>query len=451
MTQPIAAVNGSYSVDLGGLITPGMSKMNRSHALIFAASILMLGACNDLSIEPTPFNYPIQLTLSQKQYAVEVSWDKSTVSSFEEYFILRSTDSIPDLDKPEVSGLITIADRIDDRDIHTFTDTQFPIATTMFYKVYVKIGERFLMSPTRRIDLSLQLIDLRADVFGIDQAKNEMIAFDRGRGLLFTYNYETEEITGQEPHSFNFPKIIVGTYNGADEIYINDRNVIITVINRETLKLKTSFSVTYNVLDFTYDEGRFYIARNGPSQGSLAVYRRSSGTQATSLTNVINFVRNVHFTGSPPNEKIYDLSFNQAARYSVSGNSISLDKFISPIVPGSQVLSVMRPDFTEMVLTNAGQIVDANLENVVTLEGGNNFYQWFAYSQDGATLFGAGFEVNQSVVRSYDANDNYALIERFPLNFNPTGIFSDGGNVYAIGVVFLNGIARTIIAKFPYE
>ena len=422
----------------------------QSFAIICLVTLILQG-CDDPSIAPTPFEYPISLSGSQGQFAVTLEWQEVSVSTFEEYFILRSQDSIPDTPEPEITGLTTLVTRIDQQEITTFTDSQFPISQTLYYKAYAKIGDRFLMSPTVRVDLDLQVFNLRADALTVDIDEHVIIAYDRSQQLLFAYDYISREILEQRQHFFNVPLIHFGTYNGSKEIYLSDRSTSLFIINRETLVTKQTMFTTYNIQDFKYDDERFFIARDGPSSSSLAVYRRSNLTLAEQINSVINFTRNVQVLGESPEQKVMDLAINQMARYSVTGTDISQDFLKQVVVSGSQVFSSVRPGQDEIVLTNNGHIVNSNIESITTLDGGSRFFQSFAFSPDGDRLFGSAFNLNTVEISIYDATSNYALIKRIPINFSPTRIFADDENVYAVGLVFLGGVNKTIISKFAYE
>ncbi|MDX1478763.1 MAG: WD40 repeat domain-containing protein [Saprospiraceae bacterium] len=416
---------------------------------LFLYALLLATACSDPDITPAPFAYPLALTADQKDHSVDLNWTQVDVSSFEEYIILRSIDSIPDTPEPEVSGLTAIVARIDQRTKTTFTDFQLPIESDVYYKVYARIGGRFLMSPTRHVGLNFQVIDFRADVMAADTAHDEIVGFDRARDLLFRYNYEEDEVQASELYTLNTPIIRFGQYQGKDEVYLCDRNSVIFIADRESLHWSHTINTAFNVLDFVVVDELIIVTR---SNGTIAVYDRAQRQQRSTVGSVTINPRFLAAASTGDNVvTVWEFALTQVARYRITGWSLGIERMEPIVVAGSAVLLSPRPDYLVFAMSNFGQIMDANLEPVTALEGGSNFYQGLTFSPDGTRLFTAGFGVENAEIKMFDVTADYALDRVYPFSFTPTNLFADEGTLYSTAVLFVNGAARTLISKIDYQ
>ncbi|MDX1407157.1 MAG: hypothetical protein R3330_03460, partial [Saprospiraceae bacterium] len=396
---------------------------------LFRCTMLLLGGCEDPDITPSPFAYPLALTAGQQDHGMTLSWTRIDVSSFEEYIILRSTDTIPDTAEPEITGLTTVVARIDQRTEHTFSDFQLPIEPVLYYKVYAKIGGRFLMSPTVRVELDYQVIEYRADVMAADTVRNEIVGFDRSRNLLFSYNYLDDEVVASELYTLNTPLIRFGRYQGKSEVYVCDRNSVIFIADQETLQWTHTINTTFSVIDFVVVDELIIVTRNN---GTIAVYDRPQRQQRSFVGSVQINPRFLAATSTGDNVvTVWEFALTQVGRYRITGSTIAIETIEPIIVAGSGVLLGVKPGYDAFAMSNFGQILDANLEPLTTVENGTHFYQALAYSPDGTRLFTSGFGSESAEIKEFDVEADYERVKVYPFSFTPVNMFVDQGTVYS--------------------
>ena len=413
-------------------------------ALLLTFAGLMLVSCHDTPVEPSKSDYPLELTVVSENSSVELHWTELTVSSFEEYIIVRSQDPIPDSPEPELIGNAIIVERIDKVKVTEFIDFAPPISKTVYYKVFGKIDGRFLPTPAVRVDLSIQIIDLRADFTEIDQDKQEIIGFDRTSQSLFIYNYATEKIRVQTFASFSNPTIRIGNYNGVDEIYVTDQSGVMYIYSRANLHMiRQSTSSPYSI-DFIYDQGRFILARY---TGDVVIMDRAT-LQIQDIENGIFNQRSL-LRGVRTNDEleILEVGINQINKYIVEGNSLRRVGFITDI-PGGSLKTAEHPDGRQFVVNSTGRVLNNELEFVAKIEDGLQFYNQIEYTEDGSQLFTAGFQVNEFKLKFFDVEDEYNKISENKISVSPIKMFADDDKVYLMSIVFLNGAVRTAIFNY---
>lgn len=414
-------------------------------SLLWITFGLLFQSCEKTAVDPEFVGYPMDLTIISENSSAELHWTELTVSSFEEYIIVRSVDSIPDSPIPELIGNATIVTRIDKAGTTEFIDFSPPISKRVFYKVYGKIGDRYLPSQTVRIDLSVQIIPYRADVSEIDKANNEIVAYDRSSQTLFVYNYKTEKIRVQKFISFSNPIIRIGQYNGQDEIYITDQSGVMYIYNPNNLNLSRSSNQFPSVANFIYDEGRFILAR---FNGSIAVMDRKTLQIKDTEFGIIN-QRSI-YTGirNGENLEILEIGINRVNRYVLTENNLQLLSTNADFPSGFQLNTGRHPDGSQFIVNSSGLIINGNLDLIATLENGVQFYSQVAYSQDARRIITVGRQLNVFVLKFFDVNDEYALLSENDISSSPIKIFSDDESAYLISIVFLNGGVRTLISKY---
>lgn len=403
-------------------------------------------SCHDTPVEPQPKTYPLDLTVTSENTSVKLEWTALTVSTFEEYIIVRSEDSIPDSPEPELVGNATIVKRIDQSDITEFIDFAPPISKSVYYKVYGKIGNRFLSTPTVRANLSLQIINLRTDAVAIDQEKNEIIGYDRSAQNLFIYNYRSEEVSLQKFISLSNPIIKLGSYNSKNEIYITDQFGSMYVFDRGNLNLirqSTNFTRAY---DFIYDQGRFIIT----TQASTNLVMDRSTMQVVDEESGLSTQRRLYAGERNGDElEILEIGTNHINKYILDNTDLKLVSSNQEIPGGSQLISDARPDGSEFMINGSGNIIDNDLQHVAVLEDGVKFHSFTKYTSDGSKLFTVGFFLNEILLKFFDVEDGYKKISENQIITSPTHMFSDEDEVFLMAIIFLNGGVRT--ALFNYD
>ena len=419
------------------------------HYLLFTFVLIALGllfeSCNESPVDPALKSYPLELTVISENSTAELHWTELTVSTFEEYIIVRSEDSIPDSPEPELVGNAIIVERIDKADITEFIDFATPISESVYYKVYGKIGDHYLPTPTVRIDLSIQIIDLRADISEIDLEKKEIVAYDRASQILFIYNYQSAKIRVQKFVPFSNPTIRLGTYNSVDEIYVTDQTGVMYIYNPSNLNLSRRSSSFPQPINFIYDEGRFIIAR---LHGAISIMDRATLQIRDVEGDIIN-QRSLYKGNRNGDElEIIEIGFAQINKYILENNDLRRVDFNADFPGGFQLITAAHPDGNQFVVNGSGRIIDNDLNFLGSLERGTQFYNQIKFTEDGSKLFTVGFQLNEFNLKFFDVNNKYEKITENMVSFSPIKMFSDDVNVYLMTVIFLNGGVRTLISNY---
>jgi len=407
-------------------------------------------SCDPLEVEPGEFAYPLELSATQQLSVTTLNWSEATVSTFEEYIILRSTLSIPDSPEPEVDNNTVIVARVDDRRVTTLQDVNAPISNSLFYKVYAKIAGRFLMSPTIAHDQNLDLIPRRTDVSEPIPGQGLLIGYDRLTKALFVYDYENREILRSEiVQQYSVPVI---RYNASVQEILIAENGSVAFYDFNTLDLKQTFFIgTFR--DVQYKDSWIYV-ESAVSPYPFALYRRSDFSLRSQLSVLQADWRKsfVHINQAVPfDATIYDFGTAGAARYRQQGASLTLDLSTSGGLPGSVINIADNPAKGEFVVSNSGTILDGNLQQTHIVDNGQFSYSFFSYAPDGKTLYGLTF-LNSPIVRMFDTDDNYSLIEEHLLSnqISPVNLFTDATGVRVVSLVFADGLWKTLITTIGH-
>lgn len=418
---------------------------------IIALTLAVGGSgCDKLDTTPGDFQYPLSLSAVQKLSVAELTWSEATVSTFEEYLILRSVDPIPDSPEPEVTGNTIIIARIDERAVTTMLDANLPVTDTLYYKVYARIAGRLLMSPTIKFGQDLHLIPGRTDIVEHIPSKNTFVSYDRGNQQLMIYDYKAREIIRSRVfNQQNFPLLRYDP--STNEILVNE-NSLSQFVDYETLNVKQSINNTFS-RNADYLNGWLYVTY-GQFPFSFALFRRSDLSFRDDMNTLQTDWRG--FTVIPDainanKATIYDFSLTGSARYIQDNTNLTLDLHKSEALTAGAIQVAKHPMNTEFVISNTGVIVNTDLDIIKTLENGTVGFSRFTYSPDGKRLFGLAFQ-NSASVRVYDVENDYTFIEEYTLNnqLSPMAMFADEDHLYLVSLVFLTTSTQSLITTIDY-
>jgi hypothetical protein len=175
--------------------------MNIKHfALLFALSCV-LGCIKLTGPENDDKQFPLELKMEGTSFGGDFTWDEVRVFDFERYVLCRSN-------QPFTAGTGPVGIRLLETTDVSLTDTTliFPIFDTssfVFYKLFARVGERWLESNTVEIKSNGQpangtpissvffpdsnwVITLKSEVSGVTSAR--LVLHDLNRGKVFNSN-----------------------------------------------------------------------------------------------------------------------------------------------------------------------------------------------------------------------------------------------------------------------
>ncbi len=417
----------------------------------FAFLLATNTACKKEPIDNNDNGYPIQLTAEKPNRNIVLNWSETKVSNFLNYVIVRSTNPIPDDPTPTGNIIATI----DDYRTISFEDATFPFTEFVYYKVYAKIGDRFLSSPTVKFENNINLIDIQVSRVLYDTENDVVFLFDPNKNNLYQYDYKNGEIK----EKLNFPgvfdlRLALGDHGNGKELYVAlSGSTDIRIYNAESLDLITTMNVGGNVFSIASgDNDLLYVATDN-WQRSFSVYQRSTKLLKSADNNFAGNGDAVMKAVSDDGLTVINVSFNIVVKYKISSQGQILDisntflngNFFGAIqnIPASNDAQFFIPDITGTIM-NLDLGVHANLSTNSFL-----FFSDIIFSENDDRIWGLQANPSEIIEFSFPT-----VIEnkRLPLNYQPVRAIQDSGEIIVVGLVFDGlGGAKTIVDRLQIE
>lgn len=419
-----------------------MATPTRLFSILFCIAMLAT-ACEKEEVDNSDKNYPIQLTVSKPERNIELAWTKTNISSFESYIVVRSTDPIPDSQTPPSGTIATITDQGE----NTFSDVGFPFVEKLYYKVFVKVGDRFLFSPTVEMTTDVKLLDLVPTFTLADPANDVVYLMDVNQGQLHRYNYALEEITHTLSLSnvFNM-RMAVGDNGEGNELYLNRNNdTKVEVYDAATLSLKTSFNVNGSVFSIASgNNGYIYVATDNWNK-NFAVYKRST-KQLVSGASFISATSDRLLMPLPGTETVIDVNSFELHSYQVNSiGNIGEHKASSVINNffGTNGAIAVSPDGNFFAPLPDGVTYNRDLEVVGSIINNNfNFFNRYVFMPSGDRFL--AFPSSPFELWEFEF-PTFSRTNTIPLNYSVNNAFEDDGKLVLVGIVFLGFQNKTVV------
>ena len=164
-------------------------------ALLLSTLFVFVLSCQKEEINNNDNAFPINLTGNQIGRAVQLNWDETKVSSFEEYIVVRSDQPIPaDFEPTPFSNLVVA--NIDEFEENSFRDDSPLLAEVIYYQIYADVGDRFLKSNEIVIEYEITLLNIAPSVVEFNPDSDQLFIFDASTREIMSYNYKSKEVTG---------------------------------------------------------------------------------------------------------------------------------------------------------------------------------------------------------------------------------------------------------------
>jgi hypothetical protein len=409
-----------------------------------------LASCKKESIDNGDNGYPIQLSFETDGRNVVLKWTETKTSNFELYILVRSTTPITDDPTPVAQPIANL----DDYKATNFKDKFVPISESIFYKVYAKMGDRFLFSPTVEVKNDVKLLNIQPNRVLYDTANDRVFLFDGNRGKLYRYNYQTEEIEDSLFFANTFDlRMALGNHGSGDELYVatNGSNNL-RIYNPDNFESIT----TINVGSFTFsiasgNNGFLYLATDN-WQRSFAVYNRSTKQFVSGDSAFGGFGDNNIKVLSSDGLKVVQTAFNQVILYDLNTEGEIVGNQFATLSGNffSALPNIASSDDHQFFCYDvAGNILNNDLDLVSTLSGAEFlFFSDLAFSADNSRVFGITNTGEFTEVEIASTN----IEKRFQLGYSPIRIDRDGDNLLVVGFILDNfGSAKTIVDKLDIE
>ncbi|MCU0349112.1 MAG: hypothetical protein MUC59_19390, partial [Saprospiraceae bacterium] len=215
----------------------------RQYSSAFFCLLLLLAtfsSCKKEDIDNGDQGFPLTLTAEKPDRNVLLTWTATKNSDFEAYVVVRSLSPTID-DEAPASGVI---ETIEDYNTNIFVDKTVPFVEDVYYKVFAKIGGRFLASPTIHVRNDVKLLDMVINRSVFDKENDLAYFFDSAKNSVFKYNYSVGKVvdTLELPGAFDV-RMAIGNHGNGNELYIyRSGNFSLDIYNADNLNFITSIS-----------------------------------------------------------------------------------------------------------------------------------------------------------------------------------------------------------------
>lgn len=360
--------------------------MRQPFTLAFTLLVmLLLVSCEKEEIDNSDKNFPIQLSIEAIGQLNMLSWTTTNISTFEEYILVKSIDSIPANLAPLASQVIT---RIDDFEETSFTDAAISFSENFYYKVYVDIGGRFLESPTLKVTQKILSYDFIADRILYDAASDVFFLYSFADQHLSRYDVAENRITHTIDNIPTFRNFVLGTNGSNRELYVSSQsNGLISIYNTEDLSLISEFSVGREVYGLaTNDRGLLFCSTdfiNDP----FRVYRRSDFLLVGSA-NLPQFSTDRRLVMlDPANNEVIEATPSDLYYYRFAEDGKLLESRANTQVNGVLLNSIrVSPDGSQFIPYRDGQVYNGDLGlDIFTGNFGNDVSDYL-FSPNGSRI-----------------------------------------------------------------
>ncbi|MBK8563169.1 MAG: hypothetical protein IPN76_07415 [Saprospiraceae bacterium] len=416
-----------------------------------AICLCCLQSCKKESIDNGDNGYPIQLTSEQDGRNVILKWTATKTADFQQYIVVRSSSPIPDDPTPTAQNIANL----DDYKTSSFVDKFVPLSESVYYKVYVKMGDRFLFSPTVEVESDIKLLHIQPNRVLYDTEHHRVFLFDGNRNKLYRYNYETEKLEDSLFFSNTFDlRMALGNHGSGDELYLapNNGSSDIKIYNPDNFDAITSINVGSFVYSIASGNNGFLYVSADNWQRSFSVYKRSTKQFVSGDSSFSGFGDSSVKVLSSDGFSVIQTASNQIIRHEINAQGQITDNnftFIQTSFFGVLPNIVSSDDYQFFCFDIAGNVLNSDLDMVGTLSSAEFlFFNDVAFAADNSRVFGitnAGEFVEIGL-------SSFNVDKRASLGYSPLRIDRDGDKLLVVGLVFDNfGFAKTIVDELDIE
>lgn len=427
--------------------------MKSTLSVAAAVLVLVLQACTLDTPEEVAQVPALQLQVDQQLSLTNLTWTRVNVTGFQEYVILQSHEDIPNSPEPETNSNVTIAARFDDNTVTTFASISTLFTPQTCYKLYTKVNDRFLYSPTVCIDNQAKVLHGFFDRVGYSEETNQLVMFDRINSTLALYNVHTEEVTTSIfENQLSFPFFLMATQSGVTSAFALDQNQQrIRKYNLPGLSLATS-ETFFNGLIGGEASGPFLFIGSQNTGSSFQVL--NNNTMAV-LDSRPGFSGQRQYAVFPGDTMVVLEVWETGKRlYRIKGDGkiVSMNEFLDGVSQLS-LQNTCDASATHFIGGRFSTIVDMNAITMTSLmDDINSLSIYSRFSEDGSKAIILGQDQQQFFLEIHDITGLPAstLLTRYNLpSANYAGVFLHEDVIHIVGIDFNSSNSKTFIIKIP--
>ena len=401
-----------------------------SFPFVFALSVaLFFAACKKEKVDNTDQAYPIELSLSKPGRNVVLNWTKTNISDFESYLLVRSTDPIEDTPEP-----VGIFQTIDDFEENTFEDTAFPLSEKVYYKVYAKVGDRFLFSPTVAIEFDVHLLDFQVSRTVFDAESGRFFMFENQFRKIYKYDLESEELVEvlEDQSAFDYIMAVGDAGEGTELFLARNGDFQVKIYDADNFDLKSVFSAGSSISGIEVGQGVFMLSTSDFFT-PFRVYDRLTQNLVEGSDLAQGFDYRIKRMPGDDRVIVGASSDDELVVYKFNDNWQITDE-MSAFFLASPLLEIeVSPDGKHFIPSLEGQVFDLelNLVGVVSPSSSSSFAQDYLFSADGTKVYAFLFSPGKMVEFSFPELEELRTID---LNYTPVSAFlSKEGKILVVG------------------
>ncbi len=351
--------------------------------------LLFCYSCEKEVIDNTDKNFPIELRSETIGSISKLIWTETNISTFNEYIIVRSFDSIPSSILPASN---IIVGRIDDFEETNFVDNSAAFEDELHYKVYVDIGDRFLESPSIKVTQNILSFDFVAEKILYDDKQDVFFLAELSQGRVSRFDVASNEITHEISGISNFRDFMLGDNEGTRELYISSQsNGLVSIYNATNLAAIDAFSVGREVYAMANNSRGLLFLSTDFSVDQLRIFRRSDFLQRGSInTSISTSERRLAMLNEDTNELIEATSF-ELMYYKIAEDGSVMEVRENRSINGTLLNKItISPDKENIIPYRVGTVFDSNLDIKFSTNVFSSSVSSFAFNTGGDKLV-AGF------------------------------------------------------------
>jgi len=420
------------------------------HTILLLLGLFLLFSCEEIVINNDDKLSTIELTITENDDgSSQLEWTMANTSSFQKYWLVRSSDSIPNsFHAIDLNNSILI--ELEDYKEHTYQDLPTELSNQAFYRVFVELNDRKLVSNevTGANDIHIfnfLAVDVEFSVsanalYLLAHPSRNIYKWDISQSTLHTSNAANHSDNyGIEIETIDNQEHLIAFENSFDEFFSYDLDLNYekaisfsghacqdAAISNSGIILGSMFSAP-SILTFDYHTDNLLHTFNSPNNSAVK-----------KIETISNQSEN-HFIETGSDNKLH--------LYKVDSAGVVFEHTEQELTPPSYFNDIaISPDQQHFAGNTAGLIFNKDLSLFGQIQSDVTF-QNFAFSSNGEQLVAIRGNSSKQDIVIYKFPE---LTEErvIPLGYSASHVFMKGNQLVIIGQNYINGVEKFSIQTF---
>jgi len=419
------------------------SDMKVNTLILISGVLLFLSGCkkdNDSSNNPPTWS-DLKITISEFQESndsIRITWSKLDVSNFQGYYIIRRNYKATDTTQYNYNEVI---ESISDPSITSFTDVGVPTDSYLEYQVMGKFYHSTdhvtttIYSNVRSLERP-EMKKFRFNPKDIlqDNANHRLYVIDNDSGKISILDYKSREITRQV---FTFATLgfsSIGTFNGAEELYVPRNDGWIYIYDANTLEKTDQIKAGTKCYSVIYNTGKLFAVVDTSYYGYAVKVFDRAGKSLITHTGIIEGPEHLALVPGS-NTRLFGINGYRVFSFEYDPNGHYISWNLTSYSSSGYTYRAFEtfPNGQGFITSRTGSVYSNSLNLVQNLPYGDNEYSAFTFNSPLTSLF-AGCSNYKHVVE-YSC-PGYSELQTYPCKGYPAAVFTDAGNLVVLSSVY---------------